>query len=113
MRIILIILLSFSLLSCASKGPLSLVQISRLEQGKSFFDQGYYKKAMRQLLPLACDGVPDAQYAVGYMYYYGMGVTQDTDVGYFWIKRAAEHRYVTAMKALESIDRNKNAITSQ
>ena len=56
------------------------------------------------LLPLACNGLPDAQYGVGYMYYYGLGVAQDTDVGYFWIRRAANARYLPAIKALELID---------
>ncbi len=60
---------------------------------------------MQQLLPLACDGIPDAEYAVGYMYYYGLGVAQDTDVGYFWICRAAGKHYIVAVKALETIDR--------
>ena len=111
-RIFIICLLSLSLLACATtptSTSLSSGQISNLQQGKRFFDAGYYKRAMQQLLPLACDGVPDAQYAVGYMYYYGLGVAQDTDVGYFWIRRAANQRYLTAIRALESMD-NGNGI---
>lgn len=105
-KILIICLLSFSLLACATN-PSARV-ISELQQGKRYFDQGYYKRAMRELLPLACDGLPDAQYGVGYMYYYGLGVAQDTEVGYFWIRRAANQRYITAINALELIEKKKN-----
>jgi TPR repeat protein len=102
----MICLISLSLFACATKPPPHV--ISELQQGKRFFDDGYYKRAMHELLPLACDGNPDSQYAVGYMYYYGLGVGQDTDIGYFWIQRAANRNYVPAMKALEMIEA-KNA----
>jgi TPR repeat protein len=103
-RLFILSLLTCSLLACSTPSP---AVISELQQGKRFFDQGYYKRAMRELLPLACDGLPDAEYGVGYMYYYGLGVAQDTDVGYFWIKRAANAKYLTAIKALEVIDHGK------
>jgi TPR repeat protein len=107
-RLFLLCLLSFSLFACATQlsqtVKMTPAQISHLQQGKRFFDDGYYKRAMQELLPLACDGNPDAQYGVGYMYYYGLGVAQDTEVGYFWIQRAANQRYITSIKALERID---------
>ena len=74
-----------------------------LKRGKDCFKQGYYKRAMHLLLPLACDGFSEAQYAVGFMYYYGLGVVQDTDVGFFWIQRAADQGYYAAVQALEMI----------
>jgi TPR repeat protein len=80
---------------------------SELQQGKRNFEQGYYRRAMSDLLPLACDGVPEAQYAVGYMYYYGYGVAQDTEVGYFWIKRSADQHYAPAVQALNVIEQEK------
>lgn len=80
---------------------------SELQQGKRNFEQGYYRRAMSDLLPLACDGVPEAQYAVGYMYYYGYGVSQDTEVGHFWIKRSADQNYAPAIKALQVIEKDK------
>lgn len=108
-RIFILCLLSCSLFACATQQPLSTIKmtpstISHLQQGKRFFEDGYYKRAMQELLPIACDGNPDAEYGVGYMYYYGLGVAQDTDVGYFWIRRAANQRYIVAIKALEKID---------
>ena len=98
-------LLSMTLLisACVTTSGISTKTASDLAQGKRYFVAGYYKRAMHQLLPLACDGNPEAQYAVGYMYYYGYGVTQDTDIGYFWIKRAADQHYPPAIQALTTI----------
>ncbi len=76
---------------------------SQLQQGKRFFKEERYKDAMRELLPLACDCIAEAEYAVGYMYYYGYGTAQDTEVGRFWIRRAAQHGYKPAEAALQTI----------
>ncbi len=108
-KITLVSFLALTLISCALPHPPPRTYTeSELLQGKRDFDAGYYKRAMRELLPLACEGNPEAQYAVGYMYYYGLGVAQDTDVGYFWIKRAADQNYRPAIKALELITQNAN-----
>lgn len=107
LRFVLMALICACLTNCVSLNgsrhftpPMTPKMISELQQGKRWFETGYYKHAMRMLLPLACDGVPEAQYAVGYMYYYGYGVAQDTDVGIFWITRAAEKGYLPAQRAL-------------
>jgi len=86
---------------------MSLANQSYLQQGKRYFQDGYYKKSMLLFLPLACDGNPEAQYAMGYMYYYGYGVAQDTDVGYFWIKRSANQSYFPAISALNLINKHR------
>ena len=103
LRLVIFTLLTMSLISCAMK--YSPGASSELLQGKREFDAGYYKTAMRELLPLACSGNADAQYAVGYMYYYGYGVAQDTDVGSFWIGRSAQQNYPLALKAMEMISK--------
>lgn len=105
-KLVLAVLMTFSLFACATMpaGVKSPAVASELAQGKRDFESGYYKRAMHLMLPLACDGVPEAQYAVGYMYYYGYGVAQDTDVGYFWIKRSADKGYMPAVKALQVMD---------
>ncbi|HVE43613.1 MAG TPA: hypothetical protein VNC84_00550 [Gammaproteobacteria bacterium] len=77
-----------------------LANESAVQQGQRYFEQGYYKRAMHTLLPAACDGNAKAEYAVGYMYYYGYGVGQDTDVGYVWIQRSAHQHYQPAVTAL-------------
>lgn len=104
-RILLISLLSLFLLACGTPSPR---MTSELQQGQRYFEDGYYKRAMHELLPLACDGSAEAQYAIGYMYYYGYGVAQDTDVGYFWIKRAANQQYKPAVEALAMIGRERD-----
>ncbi len=46
-------------------------------------------------------GDPDAQYALGYLYYYGIGTTQDQQTGLVWIKRAAAQGQPVAKNALK------------
>lgn len=96
-RVLCLLIAAFLLNACTSQQ--AMWKTSELQQGRRYFDEGYYKRAMHQLLPIACDGNPQAQYAVGYMYYYGYGVAQDTDVGYFWIDRSAAQGYEPAIKA--------------
>jgi DamX protein len=44
-------------------------------------------------------GDPDAQYALGYMYYYGRGVNQNLSLAKQWIKKAAAQGQEQAMQA--------------
>lgn len=94
---------AFTLICCAcllcACNPSPATQ-SELANGKRLFDGGYYKSAMKQLLPLAANGNAEAEYAVGYMYYYGYGTIQDTDTGTFWIQRAAHQKFQPAENAL-------------
>lgn len=109
LKLIYTALMCCFLIGCASQGPyMSLKSRSELQQGQRYFNDGFYKRSMRLLLPLACDGNAEAQYAVGYMYYYGYGVSQDTDTGCFWISRSAERHYLPAQKAMEIISQEKN-----
>lgn len=108
LKILTITLCFFVLTACVTSKGYSPAVTSHLQQGQRYFEDGYYKRAMDELLPLACDGNAEAQYAVGYMYYYGYGVAQDTDVGYFWIKRSANQHYAPAIKALDMISKEKD-----
>lgn len=113
-RLILIVLLSFSLMACGASRLkyTEPAKTSYLEQGKRFFEEGFYKRALHELLPFAVDGDPEAQYAVGYMYYYGYGAAQDTEVGYFWISRAARTGYEPAVQAKALIEKHRVLRTS-
>lgn len=106
-KLIFITFISLILSACATNS-LSPAKLSVLQAGQRDYEGGYYKRAMHELLPLACEGVPEAEYAVGYMYYYGDGVSQDTDVGYFWIKKSADKHYEPAIHALTIIADEKN-----
>lgn len=46
---------------------------------------------------------PDAMYALGYMYYYGIGTVRDKDTAVVWIQRAAGLNQPLAIKAMEMI----------
>lgn len=85
---------------------MSPATMSELENGKRLFKDGFYKRSMEQLLPLAAEGNMEAQYAVGYMYYYGFGAAQDSASGAFWIQRAADQHFEPAVKALAIIHQN-------
>ncbi len=102
MRKILLVMLCVMLQGCAST-----VQSAKLYDGKAKFEAGNFKLAFRQLLPLAADGNLCAEYAVGYMYYYGYGVTMDTESGIFWMQKSAAQHYVPAEKALELISKTE------
>lgn len=86
---------------------------ANLTQGERYYQKGLYKSALHTLMPLARSGNPKAQYAVGYMYYYGYGTAQDTTQGYAWINRAAEQKYIPALRALKSIEKNNQKISTK
>lgn len=94
---IIIALLISALTGCATAPHVE----SSLEQGQRYFEKGYYKRSLELMLPLASKGNAKAQYAVGYMYYYGFGIEHDAKAGKFWIKRAADQGYQPAKQALK------------
>lgn len=61
-----------------------------------------------QLQQAAQAGDPDAQYALGYMYYNGKNVAQNTQVALDWIKRAAVQGQEQAVKALALLGQSQN-----
>ena len=95
---LLFCMLSLMLLSCTSPK-----MSQELEQGKVNFVAGDYKKAFHSLMPVAANGNPQAEYAVGYMYYYGYGVAQDNESGLFWMQKSADQNFEPAVKALNMI----------
>jgi TPR repeat protein len=101
-RYILLILTFLLLQACAAS-----ITTQQLQSGKANFDSGNFKLAFHQMLPLAAAGNSKAQYAVGYMYYYGYGVTQDSESGLFWINKAAIAHYTPAITALALIQQKK------
>lgn len=74
-----------------------------LNEGINSFQRQDYRQAFIRLKPEAEKGNADAQYAVGYMYFYGQGVVEDRKQALYWIKCAAnagQPDAVTAMKIL-------------
>jgi TPR repeat protein len=71
----------------------------KLEAGKTNFEQKKYGAAFTELKPLAEKGNKDAQYAVGYMYFYGRGVDKNKKAAKQWITKAAAQGQEQAVKA--------------
>lgn len=67
------------------------------------YKAGHYDKAAAQLMPLAQRGNADAQYTLGYMYYYGLGMKRDRTQGYFWLQSAAASGHTKALTALNML----------
>lgn len=98
----LLFLISFLLLTaCAST-------TSDVQQGKTYFQAGNYKMAFQTLMPAALKSDGDAQYAIGYMYYYGYGVPRDKKAGIYWLEHAAMQDNPDAIKALNMINQHKH-----
>lgn len=54
----------------------------------------------------ARSGDPDAQYALGYLYFYGVGTHQDTHAGQVWIEKAAAQGQPLAVRAQRLMSQN-------
>lgn len=74
-----------------------------LDRGKKSYIHDNYRQAYIRLLPLARGGNPEAQYALGYMYFNGKGVTEDKKVGIEWMQKSAMQGNKKAIRALELI----------
>lgn len=79
-----------------------------LREGIASFRAQDYRKAFIRLRPEAEKGQPDAQYAIGYMYYYGEGVVENREKAWRWINRAAAAGQPDAIEAVNLL-RNKPA----
>lgn len=96
-KLFLASLMLFTLVACVTDGQSSG---DALTSGQKAFKSGDYKTAYQQLYPLANNGQPDAQYAVGYMTYYGKGTVKNEQVGEAWIREAAVNGQSQAEQAL-------------
>jgi TPR repeat protein len=73
------------LVGCAlNNGP------AKFAEGVKNFQVQNYRQAFIRLMPFARAGKPEAQYAIGYMYYYGQGVTENRTKAWYWITSAAK-----------------------
>lgn len=91
-RVVLILLLTPLMFACSSLN---------LREGIQSFRAQDYRKAFIRLKPEAKKGNPDAEYAVGYMYYYGQGVVENRKKAWFWINKAANLGQPDAVAAVQ------------
>lgn len=69
-------------------------------QGEQAFLQQDYHIAFTHLIDAAQYGDTKAQYAVGYMYYYGLGAPQSDYLARLWLYRSASMGDTKAMNAI-------------
>lgn len=91
------ILLCVCLTACAPKAHTLYLQ------GSEAYQQKHYQTAFALLLKSADYGDPYAEYAVGYMYYYGIGVDRNKLLGVKYLKKSDSHHFKKAHKALIAI----------
>lgn len=72
---------------------------STLKAGQQDFSSQNYSAALQKMRPLAEKGNADAQYALGYMMYYGKGTTVNRKDGGMWIRKAAAQGLPEAVQA--------------
>lgn len=78
-----------------------------LREGIHSFQVQDYRQAFVRLKPEADKGQPDAEYAIGYMYYYGQGVVEDRKKAWYWITCAAKAGQVDAQQAVKILGRKR------
>ena len=103
---IIILTLVIGLTGCATQQTRSSKAIPppTLEVAQNNFRAGEYSKAISQLSFLAVNDDREAQYALGYMYYYGLGTTQNIDLARGWFRESAIAGFDQAKQALNQID---------
>ncbi len=69
----------------------------RLCQQNAFLHK--YDCSLARIERAAVAGDPDAQYALGYMYFYGVATVQDRETAMLWIDRSASQGQALALRA--------------
>ncbi|MCU7814707.1 MAG: SEL1-like repeat protein [Candidatus Thiodiazotropha sp. (ex Lucinoma kastoroae)] len=71
-----------------------------LQEAHRAYNIKAYKKVFQLIFPLAAAGNDRAEYALGYLFYYGLGVEKNDRHAMHWIQRAAAQGNRKAQKAL-------------
>lgn len=98
MRNLLLGLMVCILAACTSK--------MNLQEGIKSFQVQDFRQAFIRLRPEADKGSPEAQYAIGYMYYYGYGVIENRQKAWYWITTAAKNGNEDAVKAMQVLQKS-------
>jgi septal ring-binding cell division protein DamX len=87
------------------QSPKIIQNTDPLQQGKQNFKVGHYPQAYQELKPLAEQGNAEAEYALGYMNYYGLGVPVDQKQARYWTQQAAAQGHPAAKQAMIEFDK--------
>jgi hypothetical protein len=106
-KVVLSLSLMGVLLGCAhsENAPVYGVQSDAVSQA-ACQDNAYLKRygcSLQRVEQAAQTNEPDAEYALGYMYYNGIGTVKDTDTATVWIERAAQQGQPLAISALKTM----------
>lgn len=74
-----------------------------LAQGQKYYEMQDYHAAFEKILRAAIGGNYQAQYTIGYMYYYGIGIPRNTVQAVKWFRKAAYFGQPAAIHALHLI----------
>jgi len=85
----------------------------QLSKAREAFEQKNYKQAAELLIPLAEQGDPDAQYALGYLYHNGQGVPRNYKLAIQWITAASAKGNEKATEALRRISEQSHDIPDE
>ena len=81
------------------------------QQGRTSIYNGEYAKALEYLKPSAEAGVANGQYLLGYMYYFGLGVSQSDKKAAEWYQKAADQDFIFAEYQLAGMYKNGEGVT--
>ncbi len=99
-KVVLIVTLALSLSACMT--PQARYNKDYALAKKNFAEQNYHS-AFQQIQEPAKAGNADAQYALGYMYYNGLGTIADHRKAAFWFTKAASQGQADAKRALRQM----------
>jgi TPR repeat protein len=98
------------LLALAFGLPINKPAIAGFDQGAEAYAAGNYAKALEEFQPLAKNGDPASQFALGVMYHNGNGVVQDYRETVSWYRKAAKQGYVFAQHFLGGMYKNGEGV---
>lgn len=108
-RSLIVLACGLALGACQKKPvftPYDHVEASQADCSKNVFLQRY-GCSLDRVETAAESNDSDAEYALGYMYFYGIGTVKDKETAIVWIKRAAEQGQPLAITAMQSIRRTQ------
>ena len=80
--------------------PCAALGESEYQKGLAAFDAGNFEQALEIWLPLAQEGLAEAQFGVALAYQNGLGTVQDEDEALHWTRRAARQGLPAAQNNL-------------
>lgn len=96
-------ILSLLLLAACSTTPDDRLQDPKfaMEEAHRAYAAKEYERVFHLVFPLAATGNDQAQYTLGYLFFYGLGVEKSEAQAMNWIQRAAAHGNRKALQALK------------